>query len=39
MLERGGKKYIVHPNRAALFVYDRMGKVHNVWRLVKKSTS
>jgi len=36
MLERGGKKYIVHPNKSGfVFVYDRKGKVHNVWRLVK----
>ena len=36
MLERAGKKYIVHPNKSGfVFVYDRMGKVQNVWRLVK----
>ncbi|HEY7759062.1 MAG TPA: PQQ-binding-like beta-propeller repeat protein [Burkholderiales bacterium] len=36
MLERRGKKYIVHPNKSGfVFVYDRKGKVQNVWRLVK----
>jgi PQQ-dependent dehydrogenase (methanol/ethanol family) len=36
MIERGGKKYIVHPNKSGfVFVYDRHAKVHNVWRLVK----
>ncbi|MCC7546205.1 MAG: PQQ-binding-like beta-propeller repeat protein [Burkholderiales bacterium] len=36
MLERAGKKYIVHPNKSGfVFVYDRAGKVQNVWRLVK----
>lgn len=36
MLERGGKKYMVHPNKSGfVFVYDRKGKVQNVWRLVK----
>ncbi len=36
MLERGGKKYIVHPNKGGfVFVYDRKGDVQNVWRLVK----
>ena len=36
MLERGGKKYVVHPNKGGfVFVYDRNGKVENVWRLVK----
>ena len=33
MLERGGKKYVVHPNKSGfVFVYDRKGKVQNVWR-------
>lgn len=36
MLERGGKKYIVHPNKSGfVFVYDNKGKVQNVWRLIK----
>lgn len=36
MIERGGKKYIVHPNKSGfVFVYDRRAKVQNVWRLVK----
>jgi alcohol dehydrogenase (cytochrome c) len=36
MLERAGKKYMVHPNKSGfVFVYDRMGKVQNVWRLVR----
>jgi len=36
MLERAGRKYIVHPNKSGfVFVYDRQGKVQNVWRLVK----
>lgn len=36
MLERAGRKYVVHPNRSGfVFVYDRAGKVQNVWRLVK----
>ena len=36
MLERGGKKYMVHPNKSGfVFVYDRKGKVQNVWRLIK----
>ena len=36
MLERAGKKYIVHPNKSGfVFVYDRKGNVQNVWRLVK----
>jgi PQQ-dependent dehydrogenase (methanol/ethanol family) len=35
MLERAGKKYMVHPNKSGfVFVYDRMAKVQNVWRLV-----
>ncbi len=33
MLERAGKKYIVHPNKSGfVFVYDRKGNVQNVWR-------
>jgi PQQ-dependent dehydrogenase (methanol/ethanol family) len=36
MLERGGKKYVIHPSKAGfVWVYDRNGKVVNVWRLVK----
>ena len=36
MLERGGKKYVVHPNKGGfVFVYDRKLKVQNVWRGVK----
>ena len=40
MLERGGKKYIVHPNKSGfVFVYDRKLKVQNVWRASRTSTS
>jgi glucose dehydrogenase len=36
MLERDGKKYTVHPSKSGfVWVYDRKGKVQNVWRLVK----
>jgi len=36
MLERAGKKYVVHPSRSGfVFVYDRAGKLQNVWRLIK----
>ena len=36
MIERAGKKYIVHPNKGGfVFVYDRKGNVQNVWRVVK----
>jgi len=36
MLDRGGKKYVVHPSKSGfVWVYDRNGKVVNVWRLVK----
>jgi PQQ-dependent dehydrogenase (methanol/ethanol family) len=36
MLERGGKSYVVHPNKGGfVFVYDRQLKVQNVWRGVK----
>jgi PQQ-dependent dehydrogenase (methanol/ethanol family) len=36
MLERGGKEYIVHPNKGGfVFVYDRELKVQNVWQGVK----
>ena len=36
MLERGGKEYIVHPNKGGfVFVYDRNLKVQNVWQGVK----
>jgi PQQ-dependent dehydrogenase (methanol/ethanol family) len=32
-IERGGKKYIVHPNKGGfVFVYDQNGKVQNVYR-------
>jgi PQQ-dependent dehydrogenase (methanol/ethanol family) len=37
MLDRGGQKLAVHPNKSGfVFVYDRAnGKVQNVWPLVK----
>jgi alcohol dehydrogenase (cytochrome c) len=36
MIERGGKKYTVHPSKSGfVWVYDRNGKPQNVWRLVK----
>src|SRR6266480_4823704 len=36
MLERGGKKYVVHPSKSGfVWVYDRNAKVQNVWRLIK----
>ncbi|HTO46367.1 MAG TPA: PQQ-binding-like beta-propeller repeat protein [Burkholderiales bacterium] len=36
MIERGGKKFVVHPNKSGfVWVYDRNAKVVNVWRLVK----
>jgi PQQ-dependent dehydrogenase (methanol/ethanol family) len=37
MLDRGGQKLAVHPNKGGfVFVYDRTnGKVQNVWPLVK----
>jgi PQQ-dependent dehydrogenase (methanol/ethanol family) len=36
MLEKDGKKYTVHPSKSGfVWVYDRNGKVQNVWRLVK----
>ncbi len=32
-IESGGKKYVVHPNKGGfMFVYDRQGKVQNVYR-------
>ncbi|HZP85849.1 MAG TPA: PQQ-binding-like beta-propeller repeat protein [Burkholderiales bacterium] len=32
-LERDGKKYVVHPNKGGfVFVYDRNGKLQNVYR-------
>ncbi len=36
-IDRGGKKYMVHPNKSGfVFVYDRSNaKVENVWRLAK----
>ena len=36
MLDRGGKSYIVHPNKSGfVFVYDTALKVQNVWQGVK----
>ena len=37
MLERGGKKFVVHPSKSGfVWVYDRSGQGRqNVWRLVK----
>ena len=36
MIERGGKSYVVHPNKGGfVFVYDPQLKVQNVWRGVK----
>jgi PQQ-dependent dehydrogenase (methanol/ethanol family) len=36
LLERAGKKYMVHPNKSGfVFVYDRNAKVQNVWRVIK----
>jgi|ERR1700674_1223453 len=36
MIERGGKKYTVHPSKSGfVWVYDRDAKVQNVWRLIK----
>ena len=36
MLERGGKEYIVHPNKGGfVFVYDKDLKIQNVWPGVK----
>lgn len=36
MIERDGKKYTVHPSKSGfVWVYDRNGKVQNVWRLIK----
>ena len=33
MIEQGGKKYVVHPSKGGfVFVYDRKGKVQNVYR-------
>jgi alcohol dehydrogenase (cytochrome c) len=32
-VEHGGKKYVVHPNKGGfIFVYDRNGKVENVYK-------
>jgi len=32
-IEQGGKKYVVHPNKGGfVFVYDRNGKVQNVYK-------
>ena len=31
MIEQGGKKYVVHPNKGGfVFVYDRKAKSQNV---------
>ena len=37
MIDRGGKKLVVHANKSGyIFVYDRTNaKVENVWPLVK----
>jgi len=37
MIDRDGKKLVVHPNKGGfIFVYDRgNGKIENVWRLTK----
>jgi alcohol dehydrogenase (cytochrome c) len=36
LIDRGGKKYVVHPNKGGfVFVYDRALKVENVWQSVK----
>src|SRR5690348_8395768 len=36
MLERDGKRYVVHPSKSGfVWVYDEQAKVQNVWRLVK----
>lgn len=36
MLERGGKDYVVHPNKSGfVFVYDKALKIQNVWPGVK----
>jgi glucose dehydrogenase len=36
MLERGGKRYVVHPSKSGfVWVYDDQGKVQNVWRLIQ----
>src|SRR5689334_13345097 len=33
MVEKDGKKYVVHPGKSGwVWVYDRMGKVQNVYR-------
>jgi PQQ-dependent dehydrogenase (methanol/ethanol family) len=38
MLERGGKEYIVHPNKSGyVFVYDRQLKIQNIWKGVYNS--
>ncbi len=32
MIDRGGQKYVVHPNKGGyIFVYDRSANVKNVW--------
>jgi PQQ-dependent dehydrogenase (methanol/ethanol family) len=36
LLERDGKKYVVHPNKGGhIFVYNRSLKLENVWQSVK----
>jgi len=36
MISRGGKDYVVHPNKGGfVFVYDKFLKVQNVWQGVK----
>jgi PQQ-dependent dehydrogenase (methanol/ethanol family) len=39
MLERDGKKLVVHPNKSGyIFVYDRAdAKIENVWRITENS--
>jgi len=39
MLDRGGKKLVVHPNKSGyIFVYDRAdAKIENVWRITENS--
>ena len=38
MLDRDGKKLVVHPNKSGyIFVYDRSANVQNVWRITQNS--
>ena len=38
MLERGGQKLVVHPNKSGyIFVYDRSAGLKNVWRITQNS--